>query len=105
MNTQLFQSLAISLLLGGLVGLQRQHVDSPLGGVRTFALVTVFGSLCAILAEPFGGWLVAAGLLATSRSDSRSMSPNNPDSLLKTTAKIVEMEQSLDRSRVAKKGR
>lgn len=65
MSTQLFQSLAISLLLGGLVGLQRQHVDSPLGGVRTFPLVTVFGSLCAILAEPFGGWLVAAGLLAT----------------------------------------
>ena len=65
MSTQLFQSLAISLLLGGLVGLQRQHVDSPLGGVRTFPLVTIFGSLCAILAGPFGGWMVAAGLLAT----------------------------------------
>lgn len=65
MSTQLFQSLAISLLLGGLVGLQRQHVDSPLGGVRTFPLVTIFGSLCAILAGPFGGWTVAAGLLAT----------------------------------------
>ena len=65
MDTQLFQSLAISLLLGGLVGLQRQHVDSPLGGVRTFPLVTVFGSLCAILAGPFGGWTVAVGLLAT----------------------------------------
>lgn len=65
MSTQLFQNLAISLLLGGLVGLQRQHVDSPLGGVRTFPLVTVLGSLCAILAGPFGGWMVAAGLLAT----------------------------------------
>ena len=65
MSTQLFQSLAISLLLGGLVGLQRQHVDSPLGGVRTFPLVTVFGSLCAVLAGPFGGWIVGAGLLAT----------------------------------------
>ncbi|MBC7816224.1 MAG: MgtC/SapB family protein [Planctomycetaceae bacterium] len=65
MSTQLFQSLAISLLLGGLVGLQRQHVDSPLGGVRTFPLVAIFGSLCAILAAPFGGWMVAAGLLAT----------------------------------------
>ena len=65
MDTPLFQSLAISLLLGGLVGLQRQHADSPLGGVRTFPLVTVFGSLCAILAEPFGGWMIAAGLLAT----------------------------------------
>ena len=45
----MFPILAISLLLGGLVGLQRQHVDSPLGGVRTFPLVTVFGSLCAML--------------------------------------------------------
>lgn len=65
MSTQLFQSLAISLLLGGLVGLQRQHVDSPLGGVRTFPLVTIFGSLCAILAGTHGGWTIAAGLLAT----------------------------------------
>lgn len=65
MSTQLFQSLAISVLLGGLVGLQRQRVDSPLGGVRTFPLVTVFGSLCAILAGTFGGWTIAAGMLAT----------------------------------------
>ncbi len=64
MTTLMFQSLAISLLLGGLVGLQRQHVDAPLGGVRTFPLISVFGSLCAILAEPFGGWMIAAGLLA-----------------------------------------
>lgn len=64
MSTELFQSLAISVLLGGLVGLQRQHVESPLGGVRTFPLVTVFGSLCAILAERFDGWILAAGLLA-----------------------------------------
>lgn len=65
MSEHLFQSLAISFLLGGLVGLQRQHVDSPLGGVRTFPLVAVFGSLCAILAGTFDGWIVAAGLLAT----------------------------------------
>lgn len=65
MSTQLLQSLAISLLLGGLVGLQRQHVDSPLGGVRTFPLITIFGSMCAILARSFGGWTIAAGLLAT----------------------------------------
>ncbi len=64
MSSVLFQSLAISLLLGGLVGLQRQHVEAPLGGVRTFPLITVFGSLCAILADRFGGWVVAAGLLA-----------------------------------------
>ncbi len=64
MTTLMFQSLAISFLLGGLVGLQRQHVEAPLGGVQTFPLISVFGSLCAILAEPFGGSMIAAGLLA-----------------------------------------
>lgn len=38
LSTPLFESLAISLLLGGLVGLPRQHVDSPLGGVRAESL-------------------------------------------------------------------
>ena len=57
-----FQNLGISLLLGLLVGIQRQHVDAPLGGVRTFPLITVFGSVCALLAENHGGWIVAMGL-------------------------------------------
>ncbi len=32
----IFEDLGISLLLGLLVGLQRQHVLAPLGGIRTF---------------------------------------------------------------------
>ncbi len=64
MQTHLiFQDLGISLLLGLLVGLQRQHVDAPLGGVRTFPLITIFGTLCALLANTYGGWVVAAGLI------------------------------------------
>lgn len=63
MNTILiFQTLGISLLLGLLVGLQRQHVLAPLGGIRTFPLVTVFGTVCALLAGDFGDWTVAVGL-------------------------------------------
>ena len=80
----IFQDLGIALLLGLLVGIQRQHADAPLGGVRTFALITVFWALCAILADSHGGWVVAAGLLAVvaiavvgkmasdSRSDARA---------------------------------
>jgi uncharacterized membrane protein (DUF4010 family) len=48
-----------------LVGLQRQRVRHPLGGLRTFAFISVFGTLCALLAQPFGTWTVAAGLLAS----------------------------------------
>jgi uncharacterized membrane protein (DUF4010 family) len=59
----IFQDLGISLLLGLLVGLQRQHVESPLGGVRTFPLVTIFGTLSALLAANYGGWIVAVGFV------------------------------------------
>ena len=59
----IFEDLGISLLLGLLVGLQRQHVQSPLGGIRTFPLVTVFGAVCALLAAAYGGWVVGIGLV------------------------------------------
>lgn len=59
---QIFESLGIALMLGLLVGLQRQHVQAPLGGIRTFPLVTVFGTVCALLAAPYGGWVIAVGL-------------------------------------------
>ena len=58
----IFQNLGISLMLGLLVGLQRQHVRAPLGGIRTFPLVTVFGTVCALLAGSYGGGIVAVGL-------------------------------------------
>ncbi len=57
-------SLIIALGLGLLVGLERERAASPLAGVRTFALVTVLGTVCGLLAVDFGGWVVALGLLA-----------------------------------------
>jgi uncharacterized membrane protein (DUF4010 family) len=59
-----FQQLGISLLLGLLVGLQREHANSGFAGMRTFPLITVLGTLSAMLATRFGaGWIVAAGML------------------------------------------
>jgi uncharacterized membrane protein (DUF4010 family) len=55
-----FQKLAVSLGLGLLVGLQRQRVQSPLAGIRTFALITILGTVAGFLDV----WVVAAGLLA-----------------------------------------
>ena len=58
------QSLATALALGLLVGLQREWVQSRMAGIRTFALVSLFGALSGLLANAFGGWVVAAALIA-----------------------------------------
>jgi uncharacterized membrane protein (DUF4010 family) len=62
--TSLFQHLGISLGLGLLVGLQRERAASRLGGLRTFPLVAIFGTICAFIAQTAGGWTIAAGLLS-----------------------------------------
>lgn len=58
------QQLAVSFGLGLLLGLQRERAESSIGGIRTFPLIALFGTVCALLGKTFGGWLVAAGLLA-----------------------------------------
>ncbi|VAX42239.1 hypothetical protein MNBD_PLANCTO03-1415 [hydrothermal vent metagenome] len=60
-----FLTLAIALGLGMLVGLQRERSPSSthVGGVRTFPLVTVLGSACAMLGASMGPWLAVAAFL------------------------------------------
>jgi uncharacterized membrane protein (DUF4010 family) len=91
----LFQQLGIALGLGLLVGLQRESVASRLAGLRTFSLVTLFGSICALLATMFGGWVIAAGLiglagliLAGKYSDAQA---GTPDPGLTTEVAILLM--------------
>lgn len=62
--TDSFRDLGISLGLGLLVGLQRERSDSRLAGFRTFALVTMLGTLCALTSIQTGSWIVPAGLVA-----------------------------------------
>lgn len=64
MASNLFGQLGISLLLGLLVGLQRERAESSIGGIRTFPLIAAFGTLCGWLALEHGGWTVAAGFIA-----------------------------------------
>ncbi|HLA85921.1 MAG TPA: DUF4010 domain-containing protein, partial [Thermoguttaceae bacterium] len=59
---EIFGQLGISLLLGLLVGLQREHAAAAVG-MRTFPLITVLGTVAALLAPEFGEWMVAAGLV------------------------------------------
>lgn len=59
-----FLRIATALGLGLLVGLQRERADVEMAGVRTFAVITVLGTMTAYLAAELGGWLLAVGMLA-----------------------------------------
>jgi uncharacterized membrane protein (DUF4010 family) len=53
-----------SLAIGLLIGLERERNPSAKAGLRTFALVAVFGTLAALLSEKLDSpWLLIAGLL------------------------------------------
>ncbi len=64
-HNSIFLSLFIALALGLLVGLQRESVSSKVAGIRTFPLVTVFGTICGLLGQEAGAVVIAMGLLAT----------------------------------------
>ena len=54
-----------SLAIGLLIGLERERTPSAKAGLRTFALVALFGTLSALLSTKLGSpWLLIAGLLA-----------------------------------------
>jgi len=61
--TVLFGRLGMAALLGFLVGMQREHTEGGMPGLRTFPLITLSGSVFALLGLSFGGWLPAAALL------------------------------------------
>ncbi|ACF46991.1 membrane protein [Prosthecochloris aestuarii DSM 271] len=55
--------LGISLLLGLLVGLQREWSKAEGAGIRTYPMITVAGTVSALLAERFGGLVLFGGIL------------------------------------------
>ncbi len=63
-TAELLQSFGIALALGLLVGLEREWENNRVAGIRTFALITLFGALCGVLGQAFGGWVIAAALAA-----------------------------------------
>ena len=62
MESTVFAQLGISLLLGLLVGLQREHAASGIAGMRTFPLITVLGTLSALMAPSLGNWIIPAAM-------------------------------------------
>jgi uncharacterized membrane protein (DUF4010 family) len=59
-----FWALLVALGLGLLTGLQKERAGPLLAGLRTFALITVFGAVTAVMAETTGTWIIIAGLLS-----------------------------------------
>lgn len=59
-------AFATSLAIGLLIGLERERRPEAKAGLRTFALVSLFGTLSGLLAEMTGSpWVLAVGLLVT----------------------------------------
>ena len=57
------QKLGVATGLGLLVGFQREWTAPHVAGLRTFALITVFGTVIGLLVSDAGGWLISAGLI------------------------------------------
>ncbi|MBT8404901.1 MAG: MgtC/SapB family protein [Gemmatimonadetes bacterium] len=64
MELHAFTPLLLAVALGLLVGTQREWAADEVAGVRTFALITLGGAVCALLSAEFGGWFLAAGLVS-----------------------------------------
>lgn len=61
---QQVQAFATSLSIGLLIGLERERKVDAKAGLRTFALVSLLGTLAAMIAGESGsGWILAVGLL------------------------------------------
>ena len=58
------QKIAIATGLGLLVGFQREWTAPHVAGLRTFALITVFGTIAGLFIDAGGQWLIGIGLLA-----------------------------------------
>jgi len=61
------EAFATALGIGLLVGMERERRPDSAAGLRTFALVSMLGCLCALLGEKTGGpWMLVAGLTVIS---------------------------------------
>ena len=72
-----------SLAIGLLIGMERERKPAAKAGLRTFALASLLGTLCAMLGELSGGrWLVAVGLIAVAAAivaaNTSEPDPNDP---------------------------
>ena len=67
MDWTVYRDLGIAAGLGLLVGLQREWTQQDIAGIRTFALITIFGTVAGLVGAALTSsapWLVGAGMLS-----------------------------------------
>jgi uncharacterized membrane protein (DUF4010 family) len=58
------QSFSISIGIGLLMGLERERMPDSPAGLRTFALIALFGSVCGMLAQSLAApWITVIGIV------------------------------------------
>ena len=86
------EAFAVSLALGLLVGLERERKPEPKAGLRTFALVSMFGCLSALIANQTGnGWILAVGMLAVAAMMIAEVVIDPPESGEPSTTSVVAL--------------
>ena len=66
MDITLIQTFLISLAIGALIGIEREHSHvgkERFGGLRTFIIISLFGTASAMLAEIYTYLILAAAFL------------------------------------------
>ncbi len=63
----IFKNLFVALLLGALIGLEREYAryhkrGHDYAGIRTFPLISLFGALAALLGELINPWILIVGI-------------------------------------------
>jgi uncharacterized membrane protein (DUF4010 family) len=77
---ELLPKFLMSIALGLLIGLERERNPSAKAGLRTFALVALFGTLTGMLSDRFDTpWLVVAGLVAVALTIIAAYLGDEPD--------------------------
>jgi len=62
---QIFKIYGLAILLGALMGFERERKETRLAGLRTFILVTLFGTICGQIAGLTNQqWIIFAGMIA-----------------------------------------
>jgi len=64
-SLQLLENYLLAILLGALMGLERERKDTRLAGLRTFILTTLFGTICSqISISAAHSWILFGGIIA-----------------------------------------
>lgn len=64
MDVEIVLKLFVATGLGLLVGLQREWTAPHVAGLRTFALITILGTVVGLVDSQSDSWLISAGLVA-----------------------------------------